>query len=106
MNQETVSAIIQIAVFMVGITQIFKQFFEPQSKKLKIIITIAVGAVGGILQHYLPSWVFVTLLGISIGVVFYDYILKYMEKIITEHSCNINNNTSEKELEKPEPYEK
>lgn len=102
MNQEIISVITQIAVFMVGITQILKQFFEPQSKKLKIIITIAVGAAGGILQHYLPSWVFITLLGISVGVVFYDYILKYMEKIITKHSGNI----AEKELEKPEPYEK
>ena len=101
MNQEIISAIAQIAMFMVGITQLLKQFFEPENKKLKIVITIAVGAVGGILLHFLPTWIFVTLLGISVGVVFYDYILKYMEKIITEHS----NLISEKEEDKKNAVE-
>lgn len=101
MNQEIISAIVQIAMFMVGITQLLKQFFEPENKKFKIVITIAVGAVGGILLHFLPTWIFVTLLGISVGVVFYDYILKYMEKIITEHS----NFISEKEEDKKNAVE-
>lgn len=101
MNQEILSAILLIAMFTVGITQLLKNFFEPENKKLKILITIAVGAVGGILLHFLPTWIFVTFLGVSVAVVFYDYILKYMEKIITEHS----NFISEKEEDKKNAVE-
>ena len=75
------SAIMQIAVFMVGFTQLLKQFFEIKHKKLKIVLTIAVGLAGGIIIHFAPSWVFTTLLGVSVGVVFYDWILKSLEKV-------------------------
>ena len=74
------TAIIQIAVFMVGITQLLKQFFEPKSRKLKIVITIIVGVIGGVLLQFVPAWIFTTLLGISVGIIFYDYILKFIEK--------------------------
>ena len=76
-----VPAIIQIAVFMVGLTQLLKQFFELRHRKLKILLTIAVGVAGGLLLHFLPSWCFTSLLGISVGVVFYDYFLKALEKL-------------------------
>ncbi len=76
-----VKAIIQIAVFMVGITQMLKQVFSVGNAKLKILLTVLVGALGGVLLQYLPTWIFTTLLGISVGVVFYDYVLKGLEKL-------------------------
>ena len=77
-----VPAIIQIAIFMVGITQVLKQFFEVKHKKLKIVLTILVGVAGGALLHFLPTWVFTSLLGIAVGVIFYDSVLKLLEKLI------------------------
>lgn len=76
-------SIMQIAMFMVGITQTLKQFFEIKNKKVKILVTLGVGIVGGVLLQFVPAWIFTTLLGISIGVVFYDYILKSIEKFFT-----------------------
>ena len=67
---------------MVGITQMLKGLFSVRNAKLKILLTIAVGVTGGMLLHFLPTWVFTTLLGISVGVVFYDSVLKLLEKII------------------------
>ncbi len=77
-----VPAIIQIAVFMVGITQLLKQFFDVKHRKLKILLTILVGVAGGILLHFLPTWVFTSLLGIAVGVIFYDNVLKILEKLV------------------------
>jgi hypothetical protein len=77
-----VPAIIQIAVFMVGITQMLKKFFDVKNRKLKILLTILVGVAGGALLHYLPTWVFTTLLGIAVGVIFYDNVLKLLEKLV------------------------
>ena len=67
---------------MVGITQVLKQFFEVKHKKLKIVLTILVGVAGGALLHFLPTWVFTSLLGIAVGVIFYDNVLKLLEKLI------------------------
>lgn len=75
--------IMQVALFMVGITQCLKQFFELKSRKLKILLAICVGATGGVLLFFVPSWIFNTILGISVGVVFYDYILKGLEKMFS-----------------------
>lgn len=86
MNNFDFTAIIQTAVFMVGITQLLKQFFEPKSRKVKIVITIIVGAIGGVLLQFVSAWIFTTLLGISVGIVFYDYILKFIEKQLELHS--------------------
>ena len=105
-REEVVWAIIEIAMFMVGITQVLKNFFEPETKKVKIIITMAVGAVGGVLLHFLPTWVFVTFLGISVGVVFYDYILKYMEKLITERGNILSAKEKEETVESAGPDER
>ena len=80
-NYIDVKAIVQVAVFMVGITQMLKQLLSVKNARLKILLTIAVGIGGGLLLHYLPAWVFTTLLGVSVGVVFYDYILKGLEKV-------------------------
>ena len=76
-------SIMQIAMFMVGITQTLKQFFEIKNKKVKILVTLGVGIVGGVLLQFVPAWIFTTLLGMSIGVVFYDYVLKSIEKFFT-----------------------
>ena len=105
-REEVVWAIIEIAMFMVGITQVLKNFFEPENKKVKIIITMAVGAVGGVLLHFLPTWVFVTFLGLSVGVVFYDYILKYMEKLITERGNILSAKEKEETGESAGPDER
>ena len=77
-----IQAIMQIAVFMVGITQLLKQFFEVKHKKLKILLTILVGIAGGVLLHFLPTWIFTSLLGIAVGVIFYDNVLKILEKLV------------------------
>lgn len=82
--------ILPVALFMVGFTQLLKQFFEPKDKKVKILITIAVGIIGGIIKHFVPDWVFQMLLSVSFGVVFYDYFLKYIEKVLD----GLNNHNS------------
>lgn len=98
------SFIIQVALFMVGITQLLKQFFEVKNRKLKIVIAIIVGAVGGILLVYVPAWIFNTILGISVGVVFYDYILKWLEKWLSGE--NPRYTFPEKMPQKKNGYEK
>ena len=77
-----IPAIFQLAVFMVGITQLLKQFFEVKNKQLKILMTILVGIAGGALLHFLPTWIFTSMLGISVGVIFYDNVLKILEKLV------------------------
>ncbi len=74
-------AIIQVAVFCVGITQMLKQLLDIKHKGLKILATVLVGLAGGVLLHFAPAWVFTTLLGVSVAVVFYDNVLKILEKI-------------------------
>ena len=59
-----------------------KQFFEVKHKKLKILLTILVGIAGGALLHFLPTWIFTSLLGIAVGVIFYDNVLKILEKLV------------------------
>lgn len=81
-NIVDVKTIINVALFMVGITQLLKNFFSVKNVKLKILITVLVGAAGSALLFFAPAWLFNGLLGISVGVVFYDYFLKMLEKII------------------------
>ena len=81
-NIVDVRTIINVALFMVGITQLLKNFFSIKNVKLKILITVLVGIAGAVLLFFAPAWVFNGLLGISVGVVFYDYFLKMLEKII------------------------
>ena len=68
--------IIKVAVFTVGVTSMVKQLLSVQNAKLKILLTVIVGAVGGALLMLLPQEVFLTVLGVSMGVVFYDSVLK------------------------------
>ncbi len=75
-------AIAQIALFMVGITQMLKGLFSVRSAKVKILLTIIIGIGGGLLLHFLPAWIFTTLLGVSVGVIFYDNVLKLLEKLV------------------------
>lgn len=81
-NIVDVKTIINVALFMVGITQLLKNFFSIKNVKLKILLTVLVGAAGSALLFFAPAWLFNGLLGISVGVVFYDYFLKMLEKII------------------------
>ena len=74
-------AIIQVAVFCVGITQMVKQLLCIEHKVVKILLTVLVGFAGGVLLQFAPAWVFTTLLGVSVAVVFYDNVLKILEKI-------------------------
>lgn len=75
-------AIMQIACFTVGVTQMLKQLFSTESRVFKVLLTIFVGIAGGLLLQFLPPWVFLTLLGVSVGVVFYDYVLKLLERVL------------------------
>lgn len=74
--------VFKIAMFTVGVTQLVKQFVPTKNNKIKVILTVSVGAIGGIFLYYLPQEVFLTIVGISVGVVFYDGILKLIEKRI------------------------
>ena len=76
--------IFKIAMFTVGVTQLVKQFVMTKSNRVKVVLTVSVGVVGGVLLYYLPQEVFLTVVGISVGVVFYDGILKHIEKRIGE----------------------
>ena len=79
---EKLGNVAQIMVFVVGITQLLKLFFEPKGKRVKIVIAIFVGLAGGFIKQYVDVWLFETLLGLSLGVVFYDYVLKKLENSI------------------------
>ena len=74
--------VIKIAVFTVGITSMLNKLFGIENAKLKIVMTVATGAIGGLLLYFLPSEVFMTLIGISVAVVFYDSVLKMIERIL------------------------
>ena len=74
-------AIIQVAVFCVGITQMVKQLLSIEHKVVKILLTVLVGFAGGVLLQFAPAWVFTTMLGVSVAVVFYDNVLKILEKL-------------------------
>jgi len=73
---------IQVAIFTVGVTSMVKQLLNVKNAKLKVLLTILVGAVGAVLLAFLPVKVFLTVLGISMGVVFYDAILKLIENVL------------------------
>ena len=74
--------VIKVAVFTVGVTSMVKQLLEIKHAKLKILLTVVVGALGGALLMFLPQEVFLTVLGVSMGVVFYDSVLKLMEGVL------------------------
>lgn len=74
--------IIKIAVFTVGITSMLNKLFSVKNAKLKIAVTVAVGAIGGFLLYFLPCEVFMTLIGIAVAVVFYDSVFKMIERVL------------------------
>ena len=78
---DNVKDIIQVAVFCVGITQMLKQLLDIKHKVLKVLLTVLVGFAGGVLLQFAPVWGFTTLLGVSVAVVFYDNVLKILEKL-------------------------
>jgi hypothetical protein len=74
--------VMQVAVFTVGVTQLLKQLFSAKSRVVMILLTMAVGVAGGLVLQFLPQWVFLTLLGVAVGTVFYDYVLKILERVL------------------------
>ena len=84
-----VSTVSQIALFMVGFTQVLKKFFDVQNPKIKVIISIIVGIAGSLVLQFAPHWIFTTLMGVSVGVIFYDGILKNLEKLFQSFAEHI-----------------
>lgn len=74
--------VIKIAVWTVGVTSMMNGLFSVENKKLKIVVTAVVGAIGGVLLMLLPEKVFLTVIGISVAVVFYDSILKMIGRVL------------------------
>ena len=75
--------VIKIAVFTVGVTSMLKQILSfIKFAWAKVLLTCLTGALGGILLYFLPEQVFLTIIGISIAVVFYDSVLKMIERVL------------------------
>jgi uncharacterized membrane protein YfcA len=75
--------VIKIAVFTVGVTSMVKQMMSfIKSAWGKVLLTIATGSVGMALLAFLPKEVFMGIIGIAVAVVFYDTILKMMERVL------------------------
>ena len=75
--------ITSVAIMTVGLTQVFKKLLNVEHRVTKILLTIFIGFTGGILLHFAPMWVSVTVLGVSVAIIFYDNVLKILEKILT-----------------------
>ena len=74
--------VIKIAVFTVGITSMLNKLFSVENAKLKIAMTVTVGFIGYAVMTFINEYVFMTLIGISVAVVFYDSVLKMIERIL------------------------
>ena len=74
--------VIKIAVFTVGITGMLNKLFSVENAKLKIAMTVTVGFIGYAVMTFINEYVFMTLIGISVAVVFYDSVLKMIERIL------------------------
>lgn len=74
--------VLKIAVFTVGVTQVLKLVFSDAGTKVKVLITVLVGAAGGAMLVLLPQEVFLTATGIALAVAFYDSLLSYIRKKI------------------------
>ena len=75
--------VIKIAVWTVGVTSMLKQllaFIKPAWAK--VLLTVIVGLIGILCLYCLPEQVFLGLIGIAIAVIFYDNILKMMERVL------------------------
>lgn len=75
--------VIKIAVWTVGVTSMLKQlcaFIKPAWAK--VLLTVVAGLIGMLCLYCLPEQIFLGLIGISIAVVFYDTILKMIERML------------------------
>lgn len=75
--------VIKIAVWTVGVTSMLKQllaFIKPAWAK--VLLTVVTGLIGILCLYCLSEQVFLGLIGISIAVVFYDTILKMIERVL------------------------
>ncbi len=83
MDEGTISYIVKVAVFTVGVTSMLKQVLPfIKSNRIKVFLTFITGACGGVLLYLLPEQVFLTIIGISVAVVFYDSVLKMIERVL------------------------
>ena len=73
--------IVYVAMFTVGMSQIIKQLLEVRDKRMKAFMTLTVGIVGGLVLNFMPDWVFKMFLGLSLGTIIYDLIIKIFEKV-------------------------
>ena len=77
------SYVVKIAVWTVGVTSMLKQllaFIEPAWAK--VLLTVVTGLIGMLCLYYLPEQIFLGLIGIAVAVVFYDTILKMIERVL------------------------
>lgn len=75
--------VIKIAVWTVGVTSMLKQLCAfIKVSWAKVLLTVIVGLIGMLCLHYLPEQVFLGLIGIAIAVIFYDNILKMIERML------------------------
>lgn len=75
--------VIKIAVWTVGVTSMLKQllaFIKPAWAK--VLLTVVTGLIGILCLYCLPEQIFLGLIGISVAVVFYDTILKMIERVL------------------------
>ena len=77
------SYVVKIAVWTVGVTSMLKQLLAfIKVSWAKVLLTVAVGLIGMLCLYYLPEQIFLGLIGIAVAVVFYDTILKMIERIL------------------------
>ena len=77
------SYVIKIAVWTVGITSMLKQLLAfIKLAWAKVLLTVITGLIGMLCLYYLPEQIFLGLIGIAVAVVFYDTILKMIERIL------------------------
>ena len=75
--------VIKIAVFTVGVTSMLKQvLIFVTSSWAKVLLTVLSGFLGMALLVFLPQEIFMGIIGISVAVVFYDSVLKMIERVL------------------------
>lgn len=74
--------IAQVAIATVSLTEVLKNFINYGGKKFWTFMTLVVGAGVGVMEYFLPEKVVVIITGVSIAIIFYDTIFKYIQKRI------------------------
>lgn len=74
--------IAQVAIATVSLTEVIKNFINYGGKRFWTFMTLVVGACVGAMEYFLPEKVVVIITGVSIAIIFYDTIFKYIQKRI------------------------